>query len=153
MENDKKKIKILIVDDEEMMRIYFRDIFWIHGRSDTYEVMMAASVKEAEKFIKNKDTHPDTIFLDILTSVDGERNDIDEKIKRTLIFVDKVKKDKDLPSTKIIIFSGHDEKSIKDAFCIGSEFCDVGVDGYMVKGELMPKEIIAFIDKIHESNN
>jgi hypothetical protein len=136
-----------------MMRIYFRDIFWIHGRSDTYEVMMASSVREAEKIITDKETKPDTIFLDILTSVDGEKNDVNEKIKRTLTFVQKVKKDKDLPNLKIIIFSGHDEKSIKDAFCIGSEFCDVGVDGYMVKGELMPKEIISFIDKIHEPNN
>jgi CheY-like chemotaxis protein len=153
MGKDNKKIKILIVDDDEMMRIYFRDIFWIHGRSDTYEVMMASSVREAEKIITDKETKPDTIFLDILTSVDGEKNDVNEKIKRTLTFVQKVKKDKDLPNLKIIIFSGHDEKSIKDAFCIGSEFCDVGVDGYMVKGELMPKEIISFIDKIHEPNN
>ena len=40
MDKDKKKLKILLIDDDEMMRIYFRDIFWIHGRGDIYEINM-----------------------------------------------------------------------------------------------------------------
>ena len=33
-----KKVKILLIDDDDMMRIYFRDIFWIHSRRIQYEV-------------------------------------------------------------------------------------------------------------------
>ena len=62
MSEDTKKIKILIVDSDEMMRIYFRDIFWIHGRSGQYEVVMASTIEEAEKLVFDINTRPDTIF-------------------------------------------------------------------------------------------
>ena len=147
METKQNKIKILVVDDDEMMRIYFRDIFWIHGRSDTYDVAIAASILEAEKQLADKDTRPDTIFLDMMMPIVGEVNSPDEQIKRTFSFIKKIKENKELSDTKIIIYSGQKEDSLKD------EVKKLGVDGYLVKGELMPKEIIEFTDKIHESNN
>jgi DNA-binding NarL/FixJ family response regulator len=136
-----------LIDSDEMMRIYFRDIFWIHGRSDTYDITMASSFKEAEKFIADKDTRPNTIFLDVMMSVPGENNSTSEQVKRTLSFIEEIKKNKDLSCVKIIIFSNQKEESIKE------EICRLGVDGYLIKGELMPKEIIDFTDKIHECNN
>lgn len=142
-----KKIKILFIDSDEMMRIYFRDIFWIHGRSDTYEVTVASSLEEAEKNISNKDTKPDTIFLDIMMVSSDGRSGGDEQIRKALFFIEKIKKDKDLSSIKIIIFSNKKEESIKD------EASKLGVDGFLTKGELMPKDIIDFTDKIHERNN
>lgn len=147
METKQDKIKILLVDDDEMMRIYFRDIFWIHGRSDTYEVIIASSISEAEKLIKNKETKPDTIFIDVMMPISGEDNSPDEQIKRSLAFVESVKNNKDLSCTKVVIYSGQKEKSIEEAFQ------KLKIDGYLIKGELMPKEIIAFTDKIHEPNN
>lgn len=144
---NRNKIKILLVDDDEMMRIYFRDIFWIHGRSDTYEVTMASSLEEAMKKVMDKDTKPDTIFLDIMMPIKGGKNSPDEQIKRSLAFIEKVKNDKSISPTKIIIYSAHREKKIEE------ESYKVGANDYIVKGELMPKEIIDFTDKIHESNN
>lgn len=144
---DTKKIKILLIDSDEMMRIYFRDIFWIHGRSDTYEITMASSLEEAENKIKDAVTKPDTIFLDIMMSTPGDRSSSDEQIKKNLSFIERMKKDKDMSSIKIIIFSNKKEESIKE------EVTKLGVDGFLVKGELMPKEIIDFTDKIHECNN
>ncbi len=143
----KNKIKILLVDNDEMMRIYFRDIFWIHGRSNTYEITMVSSLEEAEKKILDKDTKPDTIFLDVMIPIQGEKNNPEAQIERSVSFVEKIKKNKDLSMTKIIIFSGHKEKTLE------TTFLNLGVDGYLLKGELMPKEIIAFTDKIHGSNN
>ena len=147
MATQQKKIKILFIDSDEMMRIYFRDIFWIHGRSDTYDVTMASSFEEAEKSLADKDTRPDTIFLDVMMSVPGENNSTNEQIKRTSSFIEKIKNDKDLSYIKVVIFSNQNEESIKN------EICKLGVDGYLIKGELMPKEIIDFTDKIHECHN
>lgn len=141
------KIKILLVDDDEMMRIYFRDIFWVHGGDDKYDVSMAASIKEAEEIIEDENKRPDTIFLDMLIPIAGEDNSPDSQIKRTLSFVERIKKDKDLSKIRIIIHSSQKEAFIKE------EVCKLGVDGYLVKGELMPKEIIEFTNKIHEPNN
>ena len=147
METKNQKIKILLVDDDEMMRIYFRDIFWIHGGDNKYEIMMSPSLMDAEKKIQAKETKPNTIFLDVMMTVKGEDNSPHGQLDRTLSFIRKIKEDKDLSHIKIIIYSGQKEKSIKE------EFDKLGVDGYLVKGELMPKEVIAFTDKIHESNN
>ena len=141
------KIKILLVDDDEMMRIYFRDIFWVHGGDIKYDVQMAPSIKEAEEIIEDKEKRPDTIFLDMLMPIPGEDNSPDSQIKRTLAFVERIKKDKELAKIRIIIHSSQKETFIKE------EVCKLGVDGYLVKGELMPKEIIEFTNKIHEPNN
>jgi DNA-binding NarL/FixJ family response regulator len=147
MSTTQKKIKILLIDSDDMMRIYFRDIFWIHGRSDTYEITMASSLEEAEKKIADKETKPDTIFLDVMMVFPGERSSSDEQIKKTLSFIERIKKDKDMSSIKIIIFSNKKEESIKE------EASKLGADGFLTKGELMPKEIIDFTDKIHEHHN
>ena len=146
METTQRKIKILLIDSDEMMRIYFRDVFLIHGRSD-YEITMASSLEEAEKNILDKDTKPDTIFLDIMMVCSDGRSGGDEQIKKNLAFIERIKKDKDLSSIKIIIFSNKKEESIKE------EASKLGVDAFLVKGELMPKDIIDFTDKIHEHNN
>ena len=99
-----KKIKILLVDDDEMMRIYFRDIFWIHSRNNKYEVSMASNLDEAEKMIQDKETRPDSIFLDVLMSTNKGKNTPAYKIARSLEFISKIKKDKDLSKIKIILF-------------------------------------------------
>ena len=141
------KTKILLVDDDEMMRVYFRDIFWIHGGDDKYDVSMASSIKEAEGLMINQDTRPDIVFLDMMMPIEGENNGPDVQIKRTLSFVEKMKNDNNLSKIKIIIHSSQKENFIKE------EVCKLGVDGYLVKGDLMPKEIIDFTDKLHESNH
>jgi DNA-binding NarL/FixJ family response regulator len=144
----KNKIKILLVDNDEMMRIYFQDVFWVHGDSEAYEINMVSSLEEAEKRIMNKDTKPDTIFLDIMMSnIKGKEGSPSVQLEKSVAFVEKIKKDKDLSSIKIIIYSSQKEKVIKNIFH------KMGVDGYLIKGELMPKEIVDFTDKIHESNN
>ncbi len=141
------KIRILLVDDDEMMFIYFRDIFWIHGRSDTYDVIRASSLAEAEKKIADPATKPQTIFLDVMIPVLGEDNSIPAQLHRTVGFIEKIKKDPILSSTKIIIYSGQKEKEINDALR------KVGIDDYLIKGEMMPKEIIEFTDKFHGRHN
>jgi len=141
------KTKILLVDDDEMIRIYFRDVFWIHGGDDKYEVEMATSLKEAEKKVYDEETRPDIIFQDVMLPIKGEDNSPDEQVNRTLAFIKKIKEDKSLEKLKVIIFSSQNEKIIRD------EVAKLGVDGYLVKGELMPKEILEFTDKINESNN
>lgn len=147
MNSTQNKIKILLVDDDEMMRIFFRDIFWIHGRSDTYEVTMAESLHEAEEKVFDKTMMPDTIFLDMMMPVKGEKNSAEGQINRTLDFIKKIKNNPETSNIKIIIYSSQKEMHLKE------EVEKLGIDGYLVKGELMPKEIIEFTDKIHESNN
>ena len=147
MNTKQDRIKILLVDSDEMMRIYFRDIFWMHGRDDSYEVDIVSSLEEAEKKLEDKDTRPDILFLDVLMSAKGKSNSIDDQVHKSISFIERIKKEKDLEKIKVVIYSSQKEKLIKD------EICKLGVEDFLTKGELMPKEIIAFVDKIYESNN
>ena len=147
MDKDKKKLKILLIDDDEMMRIYFRDIFWIHGRGDIYEINMVPSLEEAEKIVSDEKTRPATIFLDVLMSSKNKGKAPAYQMARSLEFISKIKNNKDLCKINVIIYSGQKEQYLKDAAQ------ELGIDGYLIKGELMPKEIVSFTDKIHGTNN
>ncbi|MFA4975072.1 MAG: response regulator [Candidatus Paceibacterota bacterium] len=136
--------KILLIDSNEILRIYFRDIFWIHGNNNLYEVEVVSSFEEAEKKLEYKDSKPDIIFLDVVMSIKGAKNSIENEINRSVSFIKKIKNDKTLSDIKIIIYSDQKEKAIKD------KVAELGIEGYLIKGELMPKEIIKFVDKIYE---
>ena len=161
-----KRVKILLIDNDEMMKIYFRDIFWIHGKSDCYDITMASSIEEAEKLVEDENTRPDTIFLDILMPVKGNSGNIPAyQMAHSLEFISKIKKDVILRKINVIILSGHKEEYLKELEKINLSIDqshwlklkeatkDLGIDGYLIKGELMPKEIISFTDKIHGTNN
>ncbi len=142
MDEQKKKIKILIIDSNEMMRIYFRDIFWIHGRGNEYEVLTAASIPEAEKIVFDKSIGIDTIFLDIMMS--SKKSHISAfEVARCVEFVTKIKSNKEFSCVKIILYSAYSEETLKE------NLSKIGIDGFLVKGESTPKEIIAYVDQIH----
>lgn len=148
MENTQKKIKILLIDDDEMMRIYFRDIFWIHGKSNKYEITMVSTLEKAEAVLKDPNTRPDTIFLDVLMSSKNAGCSAPAyQMALSLGFISRLKKNKDYSNINIIIYSGQKEEILKE------QALKLGVDGYLTKGEIMPKEIILFTDKIHGTNH
>ena len=147
MDKNKNRRKILLIDDDEMMQIYFRDIFWIHGRNDFYEINMVSNLEEAEKIVRDVKTRPDSIFLDVLMSSNKKGGAPAYHIARALEFISKIKNDKELSKINIIIYSGQKEQYLKEAAL------ELGIDGYLIKGELMPREIVEFTDKIHGTNN
>ncbi|HAS80851.1 MAG: hypothetical protein UR25_C0004G0054 [Candidatus Nomurabacteria bacterium GW2011_GWE1_32_28] len=136
--------KILLIDNNEMLRIYFRDIFWIHGNNDLYEIDVVSSFEEAEKKLEYKETKPDIIFLDIVMSVNGTDNSIENEINRSLSFIKKIKDNKSLSDIKIIIYSDQKEKLVKE------KVVGLDISGYLIKGELLPKDVVKFVDKIYE---
>lgn len=146
MENN-KKFRILLIDDDEMNRIYFRDIFWIHGGLDAYDIFSTNSIKDAEALIEKEETRPHVIFLDTLIVEKGSKNDIESQIKRSYNFVSDIKKKNKFSDLKIVIYSSQRDKKIE------KQFKKIGVDGFLFKGELLPKEIIAFTNNIYEFNN
>ncbi len=141
------KIKILLVDEDEMTQLYFKDIFWVHGRNKIYDVDIVHSLEEAEKRINNIKTRPNTIFLDIILGLENKNNSFDKFLEKTVSFIEKIKEDKENSGIKIIIFSSKEEKYIR------KRFPNINIDGYLKKGDLLPKEIIDYTDKIHGTNN
>ncbi|MBI2450781.1 MAG: response regulator [Parcubacteria group bacterium] len=138
---DEKKTKILFVDDDEVLRIYFRDIFWIHGLENKYEFETVDSLEKANEIIKNPKTRPNILFLDLLMpQVINGRLILSPEGSFNLL--KKIKTDPELKNIKVIIFSGYSEKIFID------EAKKLGAENYLIKGDNLPKEIIEFVEKI-----
>lgn len=133
-------IKILLVDDDEMIRIFFRDIFWIHGQSGKYEVSAVSALAEAERLIEDPATQPHIIFLDLsLPLAEGGKL----SIEASLAFLKRIKTDARLRAIQVVVYSGYSEPDLKH------KLLENGADHYMVKGDFLPKEIIEFVDNAH----
>ncbi len=135
------KLKVLLVDDDEIIRIYFHDIFWIYGFESRCDLAIAANLDDADRIVMDPATRPDVIFLDLaLPKKVGERTLIDPKY--SFEFLEKIKKDPELHKIKVMIFSGHSEKEYVD------EAKARGADGYIHKEQSLPKDLIATINSV-----
>lgn len=132
-----------MIDDDEMMRIFFRDIFWIHGGSaQKYDVTILDSLTKAREFLGDKNNYPDIIFLDLSMPVKDANGATSMETEPSVEFIKGIRRDPALSHTPIIVFSGFTENALKE------KVKEAGADHYLVKGEYMPKELIDFVEKL-----
>lgn len=136
-----KKKKILVVDDDEFIRLYFKDILWIHGLGNQYDITTVETIVGAEKIIDAVETCPDIIFLDLagIMMVDGRKVTSVEAGFSLLKRIKETPKTKDI---KVIMYTGYSNKEYSD------RATQLGADGYLVKGENLPQDLIKFIEKL-----
>lgn len=139
---EEKQIKILFIDDDEMMRIFFRDIFWIHGKNDRYQITLARTLIEADNIIKEPTTRPDIIFLDMMVLPEKRDGFSTYSIEKNMEFIKKIKSDSELSKIRVVVFSIHRDEALQ------KKLLGLGADGYLIKGSLMPKEIIDFVESL-----
>jgi DNA-binding NarL/FixJ family response regulator len=137
-------MKILFIDDNEMMRIFFRDIFWIHGLANKYEVTTVDSVAKAEEIVLDVTKRPDVIFLDLLMPTDPLVGASSAQTEPSVNLLKKIKESEDLKHIKVVVFSSFREKDIRE------RMISCGADHYLVKGDFMPKEIIDFVKNLND---
>jgi len=135
------KPKILLVDDDEIIRIYFHDIFWIYGFENRCELAIATNLDDAEKIVADPTTRPTVVFLDLaLPKKMGERTVIDPN--DSFAFLERIKHDPETKGVKVMIFSGHSEKEYMD------EAKAKGADGYVHKEQSLPKDLVATLNTV-----
>lgn len=128
-----KPIKILSVEDDEFMRIFLRDIFWIHGVKHNYEFQMTENTGKAKELLQDPKNRPDIIFLDLMLP-DHTGGTLDKEAG--FHFLEYIKSTPELKDIKVIIFSAYSDKEIKD------KALALGADNFLVKGEYLPQELI-----------
>ena len=110
--------KILIVEDENMLRDVYTTLFSM----ENYEVMGAPNGKEALKLLKTFE--PDLIVLDLLMPV---MNGIE--------FLEKAQIKKNYPKTKVLVLSNlSDPKTI-------NKITKLGISDYKLKASLSPVQL------------
>ncbi|MDI6717590.1 MAG: response regulator [Patescibacteria group bacterium] len=139
-----QKIKVLLVDDNEIIRIFFRDIFWLHGLDEKFELIIADGLEPAKKYINDAATRPDIIFLDLMMPMEKNGSKI-TSAEAGLSLLREIKNNADLKNIKVVIFSGHTDKNAIE------EAKKIGADMYLAKEEHLPQDLMKVIDNImHE---
>ena len=127
-----KPLKILAIENDEFMRIFLKDVFWIHNKGqDQFHIF--GCLKKAKEFLEKPENKPDLIFLALkVPEDDGGKPDIEGSFH----FLKDLKSNSQFQNVKIIIFSSFGDKEIQEkAFKLGT-------DKFLVKGEYLPDEII-----------
>jgi DNA-binding NarL/FixJ family response regulator len=121
----KTRKKLLIVEDEDMLRQAYVDIF----TNEKYTVIDAQNGKVALEKLVNFE--PDVIILDILMPVMGG-----------IEFLQKVDPAKKYPNTRILVLSNlSDKETIHDVLKLGAT-------KHALKSSLSPKELVSAIKSL-----
>lgn len=138
METQNKKQKLMLVDDNELTRIYFREVFWLHGLEYRFDLEMAESLEQASQLVQHEGTRPDIIFMGLVMpiKINGHTVTTPEagfNLLRT------IKSDPKLKQIKVVVFSAFDNKEYQDTAQ------KLGADAYLVKGQNLPGDILNFV--------
>jgi len=124
-----EKKLVLLIDQDEYVRLLVRDIFLIYGRGNL-QIDLISDPSTIDEYLKEKT--PDIILMDLVFRKNGWVNtDIGLEI------LQKLKSNPQLQNTKIIIFSGYGD--LKD------KALEIGADDFIVKGEHLPLELYNYI--------
>ncbi|MBX4191248.1 MAG: response regulator [Candidatus Doudnabacteria bacterium] len=138
METQTKKQKLLLVDDNELTRIYFREVFWLHGLEHQFELVMAESLEQAHQIVTNPDTKPDIIFLGLVMPIKIGKHTVTTP-EAGFNLLQQIKSSPELKNIKVFIFSAFDKAEYKETAK------QLGADAYLVKGENLPGDLLKFV--------
>lgn len=140
------KINILLVDDNEVIRIFFKDIFWLHGLEGQFHLEVASGVDEAWSILKDAEKKIDVIFLDLVMPFKKDGKEITTS-EAGMSILREVKSSDQLKHIKVIVFSGYtDKKDIEEAK-------KSGADMYLAKEEHLPQDLIKIFDGLAKKDN
>ena len=145
METQINKQKLLLVDDNELTRIYFREVFWLHGLEYKFDLMMAESLDQATSIIQNPASRPEIIFLGLVMPIKIGNHTVTTP-EAGFNLLRQIKSNPELKDIKVFIFSAFDNPEYKETAK------QIGADAYLVKGQNLPGDILNFINTHLKTN-
>lgn len=140
------KIRTLIIDDNEIIRIFFRDVFWLHGLEDRFELEVADGVETGLKIIHDPEKRPDILFLDLVMPFKSPDGKIVTSPEAGLSILKEIKSDPVLKIIKVFVFSsfsGDDSKK---------QAMDLGADKFLVKEDHLPQDLVKVLEDYAREN-
>lgn len=133
--------KLLLIDNSEFSRLYFRDVFWIHP-SDTgeyYEVVPAKDIQEAREILGKEDIAAIIIEPNTASDLKNKRG---TSHLEACAFVKELRENPKTKAMTIIAFSDHDNKTLF------KEMIRAGADTFLAKGKQTTRGLVSTIDSI-----
>lgn len=135
---DAQKKKILLIDDNEVIRLIFSNVFWLHGLDDKYELTTVSHVEEALSLIGDTETRPDIIFTGLVMPF-LKNGKTETSAEAGFSLIKTLKENSETKAIRIVVFSSYDEQEYREqALALGAEM-------YIKKGENMPDDLIKII--------
>lgn len=129
---------ILLVDDDDMIRVLFQEMFWIYSHNNT-SVSAVRSIEEAYEYIKSASNQPNIVVLGLSLLTKGPFG-FSHEVTPSLKFIEDIKLNNE--HMKIVVYSHHAEEDLKE------KAKEAGADAYLVKGQYTPKEMVDFIENL-----
>jgi CheY-like chemotaxis protein len=135
---ESRKKKLLLIDDNEIVRLMFSNVFWLHGLDDKYDLTTVGSTEEAMVFVENPATRPDIIFMGLVMPFQ-KNGKTETSAEAGFSMLKRIKSDPQTKQTRIVIFSSFNEEEYRaQALALGAEM-------YLKKDENMPQDILKII--------
>lgn len=135
---ESRKKKLLLIDDNEIVRLMFSNVFWLHGLDDKYDLTTVGRIEEALVFLENPATRPDIIFMGLVMPFE-KNGKIETSAEAGFSMLKRIKNNPETKPIRVIIFSSYNEEEYRaQALALGAEM-------YLKKDENMPQDIIKLI--------
>lgn len=135
--------KLLLIDDNEVIRIMFSNLFWLHGLDEKYDLKMINHVEEAEPIITNPATRPDVIFTGLVMPF-TKNGKTTTTAEAGFSLLKRIKEDPQTKNIAVVIFSSYGEKEYQ------KQAIEMGAEMYLKKSDNMPQDLIDTIECINK---
>ncbi|MBI5401085.1 MAG: response regulator transcription factor [Candidatus Yonathbacteria bacterium] len=135
---ESRKKKLLIIDDNEIVRLMFSNIFWLHGLDENYDLVTIGHLDESETLLTNPALRPDIIFMGLVMPF-TKNGKVETSAEAGFSMLKRIKDDPATSSIRVIIFSSYDEDGYR------KRALESGAEMYLKKDENMPQDIIRII--------
>jgi len=145
MNSKKKKIKVLLIEDDSYTAQLYRDVF---SAETDYEFEVIDALSDIEKDLeKIKKINPDVILLDLVLPLNpASRKNVEGTyiLDKELGFqvLEKIKEDeviKEVPVIVVSALSGPEDKDRAKA---------LGAEKFLVKSEIIPFELVKAVNEV-----
>ena len=136
-----KKSIILYIEDDGMLMNMYKDLFTTHG----FDFVGAKNFTDGKKLIEK--SNPNIILLDLLLPDKSEWIPTELNVDFGIELLKKIKNNPKTADIPVIILSNIDESNIVE------DAKKFGADDYMIKANVLPKEVLAKVQKILKKHN
>lgn len=141
-----KQIKILMVDENEIMRFYFRDSFWLHSERDEYELSFASNLTQAQQILQQPETIFDIIFIDLVLHIEHKNRTVLDP-EAGLGLITQIRSEPKFKDTKVVVFSS------KQYFHLWKKAKKLGANFFLKSDEYLPRFLVKWVEKIFKEKS
>lgn len=141
---DKRHIKVLFIEDEDLLRSLFGEVFLLDETTD-YTVLSAMDLKSGLEQARME--KPDVVILDLILPYDkstsGEEEDLSEKMG--IAFLKQIKNEPGYEVIPIVVFSNMTDIEIR------KQVFEAGATDFLIKSETTPEKFLEIVKKVTET--